>query len=109
MPNEDFFNQLDKGDQVWLVTDSLNIAEDVVLNAAKGENNRRNKFINLRNSKRVLTWKDRHYIYQIHQLPKLKTVVQSILLSDLIIWDNELKTLMAENNLPVTPPVPKSA
>ncbi|MCX6198466.1 MAG: hypothetical protein NTY88_04475 [Bacteroidetes bacterium] len=109
MPDEDFFNQLNKGDKVWLVTDTLNIAEDVVLTAAKDETNRRNKFIHLRNSKRVLTWKDRHYIYQTHQLDKLRSVVQKVLFSDLIIWDDELKKQMAETNLPVIPPVPKSA
>ncbi len=108
MPEDDFFNQLNKGDKVWLVTDSLNIADDIVLTAAKDETKRRNKFIHLRNSKRVLTWKDRHYIYQTLQLQKLRSVVQSILLSDLIIWDDELKKLMAESNMPVTPPVPKS-
>ena len=108
MPEEDFFNQLNKGDKVWLVTDTLNIAEDIVLTAAKDETKRRNKFIHLRNSKRVLTWKDRHYIYQTHQLEKLRSVVQSILHSDLTIWDDELKKLMGESNMPATPPVPKS-
>jgi capsule polysaccharide export protein KpsE/RkpR len=108
MPDEDFLNQLNKGDKVWLVTDTLNIAEDVVLTAAKDESTGRNKFIHLRNSKRVLTWKDRHYIYQNHQLAKLRIVVQSILHSDLIIWDDELRKLMTDTNTPAVPPVPKS-
>lgn len=107
MPNEDFFNQLNKADRVWLVTDTLNIKEDVVMTAAKEETKIRNKFIHLRKSKQVITWKDRHYIYQAHQLAKLRSVVQTIIESDIIVWDDELKKLMAETNTPVIPPAPQ--
>ncbi len=108
MPDEEFFNQLNKGDKVWLVTYRLQVVEDTVMTAAKNEAKQRNEFIHLRKSKQVIFWKDRHYIYQTHQLVKLRSAVQSILHSDLIIWDAELKKLMADTNTPAVPPVPKS-
>ncbi len=108
MPIEDFFNQLNTGDKVWLVTYTLKIEEDVVLTAAKDKSNRKNLFIHLAKTKLVLSYKDRHYIYGISHLAKLRDVVQTILKSSLVNWEDELKRLMLETNTPMGSPVPYS-
>lgn len=101
MAKENYFNNWNKGDAVLLVTDSLRIEEDTVMNTTKDQEKNRNVFLHLSKSKRIVDWESRFYIYPKDKSERLKIVVNVIINSPVIQWYDNLRELMEETNTPL--------